>query len=379
MPGSHRAQRRAPSPPPVPGRAGKVRRTRFPGPAVPLVLVILLGVGAFLRFGKTVTLVVDDRAQEVGTFAGTVGDLLQEKGVRVDRHDEVSPGLGATLTDDMQVRVLLAKEITLLLNGTQRTVFVTGERVEDVLDHINLRAERSAYLEPSRGATVEDGDTIVYTEAVAVRLTVEGKTRQVITNDPDVGSMLDQLGIVLRKDDELTPAPETPLSGGMSIEVVRVTVRQVTEEQTIAFGTQTRESNEYAQGTRRVIRAGTPGIRRTSYEVRMEDGREVARRELHSQVIRQPVDQIVVVGTRPPHTQSGIASWYHRDGMVAAHRTLPFGTSVRVTNTATGESVTVVINDRGPYIDGRVIDLSDDAFARLAPLGAGTINVRLTW
>jgi uncharacterized protein YabE (DUF348 family) len=308
-----------------------------------------------------------------------VGDLLDEEGVRVDQHDEVSPGLAASLADGMQVRVLLAKEVTLLLNGTQRTVFVTGERVEDVLEHVNVRTERSAYLEPSRGAPLEDGDTVVYTEAVAVRLTVDGRTRQVITNDTDVGSMLDQLGIILRRDDELTPPPSTPLSGGMAIRVVRVDVREVTEEQSIAFGTQTRESSEYMQGTRRVVRAGTPGVRRTVYEVRLEDGREVARRELRAQVIRQPVDQIVVVGTRPPHTQSGVASWYHRSGMVAAHRTLPFGTNVRVTNTATGESVTVVINDRGPYIDGRVIDLSDDAFAQLAPLGAGTINVRLTW
>ncbi|HEX6263301.1 MAG TPA: septal ring lytic transglycosylase RlpA family protein, partial [Actinomycetota bacterium] len=44
-----------------------------------------------------------------------------------------------------------------------------------------------------------------------------------------------------------------------------------------------------------------------------------------------------------------------------------------------GRSVWVTIDDRGPYIDGRIIDLSDDAFLQLAPLGAGTINVRITW
>jgi rare lipoprotein A len=41
--------------------------------------------------------------------------------------------------------------------------------------------------------------------------------------------------------------------------------------------------------------------------------------------------------------------------------------------------VVVVINDRGPYIGGRVIDLSDDAYARLSTLGSGTIQVRLAW
>ena len=50
--------------------------------------------------------------------------------------------------------------------------------------------------------------------------------------------------------------------------------------------------------------------------------------------------------------------WFNPDGMTAAHRTLPFGTRVRVTHLASGRTVEVKINDRGPYIAGRVIDLS---------------------
>jgi rare lipoprotein A len=103
-------------------------------------------------------------------------------------------------------------------------------------------------------------------------------------------------------------------------------------------------------------------------------------------VIRRPRDQIVVRGTkarqytaRQHNAQTGIATWYERTGMVAAHKTLPFGTQVTVTNLANGRQVTVVINDRGPYAPGRIIDLSDDAFAALAPLSRGTINVRITW
>ena len=338
-----------------------------------------LGVAAFAASGKDVTLVVDDQARDVGTFGGTVADLLEQEEIQVGEHDEISPPPSASLADGMHVTVELAKEITLRLNGSQRTVFVTGDRVQDVLNQINLRAERTAYLEPSRAAPVEDGDVIVYEEAVAVRLTVDGSTRQVITNDPDVGSMLDGLGIILKKDDEVAPSTSTPLTDGMDVTVIRVGSRVVTQDEQVPFGTQTRSSNEYLQGVRKVVRAGVPGLRRTTYEVRLEDEREVARRQLQSRVIRQPVDQIVVVGTRPPRTQAGVASWYHRVGMVAAHQWLPFGTEVRVTNVANGRTVTVVINDRGPYIEGRVIDLSDDAFARLAPLGVGTVNVRLAW
>ncbi|MDM4721607.1 septal ring lytic transglycosylase RlpA family protein [Micromonospora sp. WMMA1363] len=62
--------------------------------------------------------------------------------------------------------------------------------------------------------------------------------------------------------------------------------------------------------------------------------------------------------------------------MTAAHKTLPFDTRVRVTNPATGKSVTVRINDRGPFVAGRCLDLSRAAFATIAPVDAGHVEVR---
>ncbi|MGM0631373.1 MAG: septal ring lytic transglycosylase RlpA family protein [Pseudomonadota bacterium] len=67
---------------------------------------------------------------------------------------------------------------------------------------------------------------------------------------------------------------------------------------------------------------------------------------------------------------------YNHYSSTAAHRTLPFGTKVRVTNIANNKSVVVKINDRGPFIDGRVIDLSRSAFSEIADLDLGIIEVR---
>lgn len=63
--------------------------------------------------------------------------------------------------------------------------------------------------------------------------------------------------------------------------------------------------------------------------------------------------------------------------MTAAHKTLRFGTKVRVTNMANGRAVTVTINDRGPFVPGRVIDLSRGAAAKLGFLDAGVTRVRV--
>lgn len=64
--------------------------------------------------------------------------------------------------------------------------------------------------------------------------------------------------------------------------------------------------------------------------------------------------------------------------LAAAHRTLPFGTIVRVENLANGQTVDVVINDRGPFIQGRVIDLTRAAAERINMINAGVVPVRLT-
>jgi rare lipoprotein A len=63
--------------------------------------------------------------------------------------------------------------------------------------------------------------------------------------------------------------------------------------------------------------------------------------------------------------------------LTAAHPSLPFGTKLRVTNTTTGKSVTVRVNDRGPYVPGRVVDVSYSAAQALGMVRSGTANVKL--
>lgn len=92
------------------------------------------------------------------------------------------------------------------------------------------------------------------------------------------------------------------------------------------------------------------------------------------------------------HSESGMASYYGNEfqsrktangerfdqgKLTAAHRTLPFGTHVKVTNRQNGKSVVVRVNDRGPFAKGRIIDLSSSAFKSIAHLGAGVIPVHI--
>lgn len=76
--------------------------------------------------------------------------------------------------------------------------------------------------------------------------------------------------------------------------------------------------------------------------------------------------------------RTATGAWFNPNGMTAAHRTLPFGTKVRVTHLGSGRSVEVRINDRGPYIAGRIIDLSKGAAGVIGMHGQGIARVRVT-
>lgn len=94
-------------------------------------------------------------------------------------------------------------------------------------------------------------------------------------------------------------------------------------------------------------------------------------------VLAVPLYAAAATKNNASRLESGIASWFHsRHPLSAAHRTLPVGARVKV-RTSSGRSVIVRVTGRGPFVGGRVIDLSSDAFKKLASLGTGVIRVKL--
>ena len=104
-----------------------------------------------------------------------------------------------------------------------------------------------------------------------------------------------------------------------------------------------------------------------------------------------PVDHYIGLSQKTPtkFASYGLASFYEESGrtasgeqfdpsaLTAAHPTLPFGTRLRVTNLATGRSVIVRVNDRGPFVPGRIVDVSYSAAKTLGIVGRGTAEVKL--
>ena len=116
---------------------------------------------------------------------------------------------------------------------------------------------------------------------------------------------------------------------------------------------------------------------------------EQPRRQVASVVRRTPAPEVSESQVKAGGKSHGIASFYSQgtktasgekfdpNELTAAHPTLPFGTRLRVTNQHTGRSVTVRVNDRGPYVPGRVVDVSYSAAQELGMVGRGVAPVKL--
>lgn len=111
-----------------------------------------------------------------------------------------------------------------------------------------------------------------------------------------------------------------------------------------------------------------------------------------NKAVADTFEKVIEEREKYTHFQTGMASYYggswhgkktangeifNENSLTAAHKTLPFGTKVKVTNLDNGKSVVVRINNRGPYSKGRVIDLSKAAFSKIASTSKGVTRVKL--
>jgi resuscitation-promoting factor RpfB len=380
-------------------RATRLRRLRIrrATQAATLAVGMLVAAGTLFTFAHTnVTLVVNGRPEAVSTMGGNVRDLLEGQGITLTSADLVQPPPATSLADGMTVVVSSDPSAV-----RPATFGATASDPTGWTPPGSDAAIAAALRSPSVGVWVVEGTggsqrmlsaqlaeerssatSIGHPSVVAVRAVVMGKVHDVLTNAATAGELLSAMGINPGADDRVLPPAQTPLHVGSQVtyDQVRIVTRQI--QAPVPFETHTSYSSTLPTGMERVDRAGVTGLAERTVRMRIVNGVVVAEQLLSQTLLRAPVSKQVTVGRTPRGgSQVGDATWYDPpwSGYTAAHKTLPFGTHVTVTNLDTGASVTVVIDDRGPYASGRIIDLSPEAFAVIAPLGDGVAHVRITW
>ncbi|MEU7303690.1 ubiquitin-like domain-containing protein [Streptomyces sp. NPDC007206] len=300
----------------VSGRGARRRRARGmerPESAVrrllPQALVVAFlagGTTAFVAQDKAVELTVDGHQRTLHTFADDVRGLLAEEGVRVGTHDMVAPDPDTDLAGGDTVAVRYGRPVRLTLDGRRREVWTTAHTVEGALNELGVRAE-GAYLSASRSKPIGRGglDLDVRTERT-VTVMADGRTRTIRTNAPTVRDAVEEAGITLHGQDTTSVPPDSFPRDGQTVTVLRISGTREVREEEIPFKVERVKDPTLFRGAEVVVQSGRPGLRRDTYLLRTVNGVRDKPRRVTSEVVRGPRKQIVKVGTKAlPRTVTG--------------------------------------------------------------------------
>ncbi len=212
------------------------------------LLVALVLTCFFIQQYKAVFVVEGEEKKQFFTFSRTVGQFLEEKGLEVSVYDKVFP----------------CKEEKL-----------------------------------------KDGNIILIRRAMPVTLIVDGNVQEVWTHSLTVADFLQEKGLRLGKEDLVFPALGQLLSPEEAVQVIRIIKEKQIERETIPFSTVRVNNPQLDQGMVRVMNEGSEGIRENIIELVLQDGEEISREVISSQVIKEPVKRVLEYGENNSFSRSG--------------------------------------------------------------------------
>ncbi|MFK0044954.1 ubiquitin-like domain-containing protein [Streptomyces sp. NPDC090741] len=314
-PGPGTGRRRSPDPGPgAPPAGAPTGRRRHSAPAaavagqgnwrriVPQALVVAFlagGTTAFVAADKSVRLTVDGEPRTLHTFADDIDELLAAEGLGVGPHDLVAPARTEALDDGDEIVVRYGRPLRLTLDGQSRQVWTTAGTIEGALRQFGVRVE-GAYLSAPRTAPVPRGGlTLSVRTERSVTFMADGRESTIRTNAATVQEALGQAGITLQGQDTTSVPPASFPRDGQTVTVLRITGTREVREERVPYEIERTEDDGLFAGTEVVERAGRPGARRVTYVLRTVNGVRQKPRKVVEETVREPVTQLVKVGTRP--------------------------------------------------------------------------------
>lgn len=275
---------------------------RRPGPRVVrlaaqgLVLALVAGgTSAFAVMHKSVTVDVDGHDVHVTAFGKTVQDVLKGSGITVGAGDAVTPALSATAINGGDIVVRHGREIEVVMDGEKRSVWTTALTVGEAVQDLGVR-DGTALLSASRSEPLGRAPLRVSTEKT-IHLVVDGQVIDGISSEPTVRGALKQIGLVLNEGDQVSVPLDATAVDGLVVLVTRAAQSGDTATEAVPFTEVEVPDPTLSKGTRRVKVAGRAGQQVVTYATKVVGGAVVSRTPIATKITVEPVTQVIRVGT----------------------------------------------------------------------------------
>lgn len=196
------------------------------------------------------------------------------------------------------------KQVTIVADGKERQVVISGGLVQDVLEEGEIQVGEHDVVSLPLTAAVQDGDTIVIERAFPVRIVADGQTQEIYTAASNVESVLKVTATALGPWDKIEPGLNAQLAADDEIRITRV--EKVLEAASVEIPYETVKQNDKSlvRGSEKVIQTGRKGLVTQQVEKVYEDGVLVSEQIVSEAVEQSSLNHIVAVGTKAPITNA---------------------------------------------------------------------------
>ncbi len=268
-----------------------------------VVAIPLLSRQAFAAsINGTAQLYIDGEVLNVATDAKTVQDVINDSGKSLGKNDKVEPSLETEITDGYKINVYRAVPISIQDKGANLEVETAQKTGEAIVAEAGLEMfPEDQYQIAASDLSVNDlkpGLVLTVDRAELINLNLYGELSQVRTQSATVQEFLDSKSLTLQTGDSLLQNPETSIINGMTIEIKNDSREVLVAEEAIPMPEEKIQDVNKDTSYRQVQTPGSAGLKKVSYEIKKENGKEVSRTVLEEVVITPAVKQVVVVGSK---------------------------------------------------------------------------------
>lgn len=260
-----------------------------------VVGVLVAVTGTYVVNAGTLTIDYNGNLHTVGVYGTTVGEALAMHGVELGADDVVQPAADASVEAGGSVVVRTSRPITFELDGQVITVRTTAGTVGEFLASLGPRGD-GALATASRSARL-DRDPVRFSTVKEINIAVDGSVLEFHTTRSTVRAVFEEAGITLAEGDVTSVPLDAAAVDGMVVMVSRDVSSSKTVTEVLPFETTTVEDPELPKGYESIRTAGVPGEAEVTYEVKTVGGAVVERTVVDRKVTREPVDEVVAVGT----------------------------------------------------------------------------------
>src|SRR5690625_1583463 len=252
-----------------------------------MVVTIFSTWAVFDGMKTEVVFAADGQEQTVKTDTDTVGELLDDLGIEVGKHDELSHGEKSTIEDGMKIELDSADKILLTIDGETEEYHTTAKTVGEFFREESLTFSKHDEISHTNIEVLRDNIEIEVEKAFPVAVKDGKEEKELWTTGGTVNELLEANDISVKKKDKVKPGLDKQVKKDMEVSIVQVKTDEEEED-----------DDSLEKGETRTVTEGKEGTLRKTFEITYENGKEANREVVDEEVIEEEQNEVIAIGTK---------------------------------------------------------------------------------